>query len=77
MKVIILDATGALGRHVLPRLIERGHQIRAVIRKQHDAAFLRELGADTILANDRLIAARFCGRLRDNHWQRGYAAKKI
>src|SRR5437879_5695678 len=31
--VFIAGATGYLGRHVTPRLLERGHQVRALVRR--------------------------------------------
>lgn len=51
MKILIVGATGALGRHVTPRLIERGHHVRAIVRsKTHDAS-LREMGAEPVMGD--------------------------
>jgi nucleoside-diphosphate-sugar epimerase len=32
MRIAVIGATGVLGRHVVPRLIERGHAVRAGVR---------------------------------------------
>ncbi len=44
MRIAILGATGVLGRHVLPRLIERGHEVRAVVRTAEQAERLGRTG---------------------------------
>jgi nucleoside-diphosphate-sugar epimerase len=31
MRVFVIRAAGVLGRHVIPRLVERGHAVRAVV----------------------------------------------
>jgi 2-alkyl-3-oxoalkanoate reductase len=46
MRVAVLGATGVLGRQVLPRLIERGHEVRAVVRAPAQAARLARLGVE-------------------------------
>ena len=38
MQIVIFGATGILGKHVVPRLIERGHHVRVVVRQQTQAA---------------------------------------
>lgn len=48
MKILVVGTTGILGRHVIPRLIERGHAVRAVIRQQTHERPLREIGADPV-----------------------------
>ncbi len=47
MNILVIGATGVLGNHLIPRLIERGHVVRAVIRKQSRERALREIGVDT------------------------------
>lgn len=44
MRVFVVGATGVLGRQVLPRLIERGHGVVAVVRQTADVERLRRLG---------------------------------
>lgn len=38
MKVLVTGATGLLGRHLLPVLFSRGHQVRAFLRPGREAA---------------------------------------
>jgi 2-alkyl-3-oxoalkanoate reductase len=51
MRVAILGATGALGRQVVPRLVERGHVVRAVVRSAAQAAALARLGIEAVLGD--------------------------
>jgi nucleoside-diphosphate-sugar epimerase len=51
MRIGIVGATGVLGRQVLPRLIERGHTVRALIRRESEVARLRRLGVDAALGD--------------------------
>ena len=51
MRVVIFGATGVLGRHVVPRLIERGHQVRVVVRQQAQATMFQQLGLDAHLGD--------------------------
>lgn len=44
MNVVVFGATGVLGRHVLPRLLERGHTVRAIVRRDDQAERLHRLG---------------------------------
>ncbi|HEU4782728.1 MAG TPA: NAD(P)H-binding protein, partial [Ktedonobacterales bacterium] len=46
MRIFVVGATGVLGRHTLPRLVERGHSVAVVARHPEDAARLRRLGFD-------------------------------
>lgn len=61
MRISIVGATGVLGRHVLPRLLERGHEVKAVVRKHDHAAHLERLGVQAcigdILLRDTLANA--------------------
>ncbi|MGE0683053.1 MAG: NAD(P)H-binding protein [Candidatus Binatia bacterium] len=45
MRVLIVGATGVLGRHVAPQLLERDHSVRAVARTLQQVAKLQKLGA--------------------------------
>lgn len=65
MRILVVGATGVLGRNVIPRLLERGHAVRAVVRRTEQAGILRGLGVETfpgdILDQDSLyVAARGC-----------------
>ena len=46
MRMFVVGATGVLGRHTLPRLVERGHSVAVVARHPEDVARLRRLGFD-------------------------------
>jgi nucleoside-diphosphate-sugar epimerase len=45
MRVFVAGAGGVIGRRLVPRLVERGHQVTASTRDAGKAADLRELGA--------------------------------
>lgn len=65
MIVLVVGATGVLGRNVVPRLQERGHTVRAIARTEEQAARLQRLGVEPypgdILDADSLTpAARGC-----------------
>jgi nucleoside-diphosphate-sugar epimerase len=45
MKVLVAGATGALGRQIVPRLIEAGHEVAGTTRTPAKERELREAGA--------------------------------
>jgi nucleoside-diphosphate-sugar epimerase len=47
-RVGVVGATGVLGRHVVPRLMERGYQPRALVRNAPAARGLESLGAEIV-----------------------------
>ena len=47
-RVFVTGATGVLGRRVVPRLVEAGHQVTAVVRSQAKADAVRAAGATPI-----------------------------
>jgi nucleoside-diphosphate-sugar epimerase len=49
--VAILGATGVYGRHLLPRLVARGHSVRALVRRPEAAAIAASCGADVRAAD--------------------------
>jgi nucleoside-diphosphate-sugar epimerase len=51
MKVVVVGATGVLGRNVLPRLRERGHEVRAVVRKPEQAKIYKAMGYEVVLGD--------------------------
>jgi len=61
MKILVVGSTGVLGKHVVPRLLERGHQVRTVARKPEQVKQLQRLGVDAargdILDSDSLRRA--------------------
>lgn len=48
MKVLVTGATGVVGRHLVPRLIELGHGVTAVGRSPEKRAALEKLGARAV-----------------------------
>jgi nucleoside-diphosphate-sugar epimerase len=48
MRIGVVGATGVLGKQVLPRLIERGHVVRAIVRREPEVTRLRQLGIDSV-----------------------------
>ncbi|MBE7440425.1 MAG: NAD(P)-dependent oxidoreductase [Spirochaetales bacterium] len=61
MKILIVGATGVVGRHVIPRLLERGHEVRALVRTRDQATQLQRLDVQVysgdILVSDTLSPA--------------------
>ncbi|HLM92632.1 MAG TPA: NAD(P)H-binding protein, partial [Gaiellaceae bacterium] len=46
MRVFVTGATGFLGRHLVPLLLERGDELRALVRPATDASALEEMGVE-------------------------------
>jgi nucleoside-diphosphate-sugar epimerase len=53
MHVLLAGAHGRLGSRVLALLLHRGHAVRCLVRSEDQAAALRELGADAVVADLR------------------------
>ena len=49
MKVMVVGASGAIGRRLVPQLIERGHDVIGSARSPVKAELLRTLGAESVL----------------------------
>ncbi len=46
MKIFITGATGVLGRHIVPQLVQSGHQVRGLARSDGNVELLRRLRAE-------------------------------
>lgn len=51
MKLLLTGATGRVGRHLLPRLVAQGHDVRAVARGEAGATQIKATGAEPVLAD--------------------------
>ncbi|MGV2288750.1 NAD(P)-dependent oxidoreductase [Trinickia sp. YCB016] len=52
MKVVVTGATGFIGRHLVPRLLSRGHEVVALVRDETKARRLEWSGEVRIVATD-------------------------
>jgi len=53
MIVLVAGAHGRLGSRVVALLLDRGHKVRALVRTDTQAAALKEVGADAVVADLR------------------------
>ena len=51
MKVFVAGATGAIGRHLVARLVAAGHEVHGMTRSESKQAMLHELGAVPVVAD--------------------------
>lgn len=51
MKITIVGASGKIARLLHPKLIQDGHQVRGIVRKQEQADELRKAGVDAVLCD--------------------------
>ena len=48
MRVFVTGATGFIGKHLVPKLRARGHDVVALVRSPHRAGRVRELGVELV-----------------------------
>ena len=51
MKIFVAGATGALGRVLVPQLVDRGHEVVGMTRSESKQDLLRSLGARPVVAD--------------------------
>ena len=51
MRVLVAGATGALGKELVPRLVDAGHEVFAMIRSEASKARAAQLGAVPVIAD--------------------------
>lgn len=51
MQILLAGASGALGRHLVPRLVARGHDVCGLTRSETGAELVRSLGATPLVAD--------------------------
>ena len=49
MRVLVAGATGAIGRRLVPQLLERGHEVVATTRSPEKTATLEAMGAEPVV----------------------------
>jgi nucleoside-diphosphate-sugar epimerase len=66
MRVFVTGATGAIGKQLVPRLVETGHEVHGMTRRESKQAMLHELGAVPVVADalDPDQVAEAVGRAR-------------
>jgi nucleoside-diphosphate-sugar epimerase len=66
MRVLVAGATGAIGKQLVPRLVEAGHEVHGMTRSESKRAMLDELGAVPVVADalDPDQVAEAVGRAR-------------
>ena len=51
MRVFLAGATGVIGRRLVPRLVQEGHEVTGMTRSDAKTGLLRELGAEPVVAD--------------------------
>ena len=66
MRVMVSGATGAIGRALVPQLVDRGHEVVAAIRSPAKAAMVEAMGASPVVLDvlDGAAVGEAVGRVR-------------
>ncbi len=51
MKIFVAGATGAIGKQLVPMLVEQGHEVTGMTRSPAKQELVRQMGARTVLAD--------------------------
>ena len=55
MKILLVGATGTLGRQIAKQATENGHEVRCFVRNPRKASFLQEWGCELTKGNFCLL----------------------
>tara|TARA_B100000900_G_scaffold385946_1_gene375983 strand:- start:1271 stop:2233 length:963 start_codon:yes stop_codon:yes gene_type:complete len=64
MKILLVGATGTLGRQIAKQAVEEGHEVRCIVRNPRKASFLQEWGCE-LTKGDLLIKDDISYALQD------------
>tara|TARA_B100000212_G_scaffold17879_1_gene12066 strand:- start:157 stop:381 length:225 start_codon:yes stop_codon:yes gene_type:complete len=64
MKILLVGATGTLGRQIAKKAIQEGHEVRCIVRNPRKASFLQEWGCE-LTKGDLLIKDDISYALQD------------
>ncbi len=64
MKILLVGATGTLGRQIAKHAVEDGHEVRCIVRNPRKASFLQEWGCE-LTKGDLLIKEDIAYALQD------------
>lgn len=64
MRVLVAGATGAMGKELLPRLVDAGHEVFAMVRSESGKAAVTRMGAVPVIA-DALDSAQVGKAVRE------------
>lgn len=51
MKIFVAGAAGVIGRQLLPKLLEAGHEVVGMTHKEENRAFIEKCGAQAVIVN--------------------------
>lgn len=51
MKILLVGATGTLGRQIAKKAVQEGHEVRCIVRNPRKASFLQEWGCELTKGN--------------------------
>jgi nucleoside-diphosphate-sugar epimerase len=51
MRIFVAGAAGALGKQLIPRLVEKGHEVTGMTRSESKSSVVEEMGATTVVAD--------------------------
>jgi len=81
--VLVIGATGRVGRNVVPKLLKQGYQVRCLVRNKEKAVYLKELKGSKLVEGDvtnldcLLAATEGCGTVIAVHGVRPPRVSKL